>query len=261
MGIIAIASHESVDGTRVGLRLMDINSGIIKDYTLSEIKGLIDKGELVIDNIELSGASLKGVGHSVNRLTQLNNNQRIHVNYKLIVLGAVGDIGYVVTDYSGYIRVLSKLETYYQIKNFGAVNSRTLKSTNDISGRHKKYGTTQAIIDDIKKREIKLLNINRKLDLLGQPYSITPDYSIEINNKGISSLVIAGPVERLHEDVFYGCNNLNYIRLPRTLKEFGLRSLETIWRSTLIQAYKGTHIVKNTNRSHIIRSTNIEIVE
>ena len=70
MQMFMIACHMNYDKKVIGFRIIDTDTGEVKDFDYISVKAVLDKG-IIIDGIKIDNGELKGSNGAFSRYTQL----------------------------------------------------------------------------------------------------------------------------------------------------------------------------------------------
>lgn len=244
MNLIAIAKILNVCGTIVGVRLIDLETGQVKEVKESLLLSAIVSNKVYVANL---GTTEKEYYSSVNKLAGIRNGKRTDIECPITILNKIDTEGYTICEYTGQIHHLSNDEAYYYAKHFGVSNARLNNTKKTLAKYRNEFGymrMTDNIRGQIRQRKEVIDNVNVKLKLLGEGYTVTPDLSIEVIKKDVNTIRILSPIARIHDSAFDFCDNLHTIKFPPTFKYINGKMLRRIYRLRNIHVAKGS-IVTN----------------
>lgn len=116
MRIVVIGEILNIEDKIIGLRLIDIEKGYIKDVGIDNIKEVLSKGIVKIENLELEGDRLvinNGYIRSIPRIKE----DKICGNDNIAIIDYKGDGVYLVYEYGVGIREINKNQIKRKISN------------------------------------------------------------------------------------------------------------------------------------------------
>lgn len=229
MRLICIAVLHNKDRIRDGYRILDVHSGKTLDVKEEELINQLTNNNVRIENLEVGYTniyikSLIGTTGSLDRYPKLFNGIKNKANPPLIIVATIENKGYVVSDFTGKMESITKEEAYYYARHFGIANykaynnkSHTLKYLGE-NEYYIKYTDEMRIL--FERRSEQIARANSKIKMMGLPYKITPDFSIELtkNSKDIEELYLIAPIDKLDISIFDNLSRLRKLRYPHTLK-------------------------------------------
>ena len=122
MRLIAIANISDGKDT-VGFRLLDIDTKQVKDIPLDNIISVLNSSDIQIDNLRVEHNTIIGYNGAIDRLPKVVNKQLVGKS-PLIVVNQIGDQGFTVSDYRGYIKRLKNEDMLDYVKTQGISNGK-----------------------------------------------------------------------------------------------------------------------------------------
>ena len=172
--------------SRVGLRILDEDTGKINDVSDAKVKGVLKLG-MKIKNVELERDALKWSNGDIKRYPKISNNA-LEGQSPVIIVNQLGDQGYTVCDYTGkMLKLISKDVINYAQKNGianGKVSSRDgVQFISAISGYYDYVNISSTIQKagqaPIKKEseQVKPEQVERPVDNKGEQTTSSHTYN------------------------------------------------------------------------------------
>lgn len=123
MRLIAVCNIIDKDNNTIGLRLLDVDTKTIKDVPVDDVVDVLNKGIATIENIGTNGNELIGTNGSINRLTKVNC-MRVIGESRVVIVNQISGDKYLVSDYKGILKTLTKNELIAYAKDKGIANGK-----------------------------------------------------------------------------------------------------------------------------------------
>ena len=231
MNIVMIAVHKH--GNKIiGFRILDTDSGDIKDVPKDNLREVLQREVVDVENVTLQGTRIVGSNGKLQRYPILVNG-RLYGRSPLIILFELADDYYRVTNYMGEIVDIHQSEAIRYAETEGIANGKIIttedgnKFISSINGTYKQ----DRLVRD-KKYGRTLLN---KMKVFGvREYSLDDNYHMMLNDKSVEELRVARGVLGILPNGCKGALRLREVVLPDTLEVLGesafsgCRSLEVI---------------------------------
>lgn len=220
MQMFMIACHMDNNYNVAGFRIIDTDTGEVKDYNYNSVGAVLNKG-IHIDGIELENGKIKGSNGQLSRYTQLIDGITIGKSPVVIVKQYPNNI-YDVCDHVGRINTMKEEDIIRFAELEGLANGKIVKTKNKmhISPISGEYPKDKSFNDkdsgDKLKAKMKILG-HTKYQLNEMNYAFKTDKSIDklLLGKGCLGIAIAG---------FSECINLKEAYLPNTCTYIGAQA-------------------------------------
>lgn len=213
-----IAIHK-VSGKIVGFRLLDTDTGQIKDVSYDSLKTVLESGTVDVENVKLDSGKIVGSNGKLQRYPVLVNGM-LYGKSPLIVLYELVNDYYRVANFSGEVVDIHEEEAVRYAETEGIANGKVVPDEagvgriSSISGSYKQ----DRLVKDKKHGSQLIL----KMKLLGvRDYVLDKQYRMKVTKNDIEELVVARGVLGILPD---GCRNLVKLKtivLPNSLEEIG----------------------------------------
>lgn len=132
MRIVAIARIVNLENPDkvVGLRLFDVDKIDVKDTTIQAVKSVLSRGAISIENIELVDGELVGTNGSIDRLAKIDTNRNPLGETPIVIIDQVGEDGYIIVSYTGYMKQFSTEDILSIAKENGIANGKVITKNN-----------------------------------------------------------------------------------------------------------------------------------
>ena len=213
-----IAVHKN--GNRIiGFRILDTDSGDLKDVPINSIKSVLGEGKVQIENLKLEGDRVLGSNGALQRYPVIVNG-RLNGKSPLIIICELVNNCYRVTNYLGEIVDIEEQRAIEYSKSEGISNGKIVTSEDGVSHISSIIGSYKQdkLISD-RQYGKKLV---AKMKLLGKKnYNITDDYVAYKLDDTIESLDLGTGILGIQRDGFRGCRKLQEVALPKTIEFIG----------------------------------------
>lgn len=253
MQMFMIACHLDYNKNVVGFRIIDTDSGEVKDYNYESVKAVLEKG-IVIDGIKIDNNELKGSNGAFVRYTQLINGVTVGT-CPVVIVKEYPNKFYDVCNHLGQIVRMSvediiKFASVEGLANGKIVSSDSGKYISSISGEYPKDRSFREIeYGDKTRSKMKMLGVyNIEFDENNRVYGVSDEASNIVVGRGclgvkdrgfagyknIKSIILPNTCTELGVGAFLNCSNLVEINIPEGVKIIprmcfqGCSSLETI---------------------------------
>ena len=238
MKMFMIACHMNNKKQVIGFRLIDIDSGDVRDYDYTSVRGVLEKS-IEIDGIKIEDGILKGSNGSFDRYTQLINGITIGT-CPIVIVKQYPDKTYDVCNHLGKIVHMHSDDIIKFAETEGIANGKIVHSQDgsyisSICGEYLKDKSFDdiAYVDKLKMK-MKLLGLssyklndenmavggtNRDLEVLPIGtgcLGITPAGFKDL--KKLRDVSLPSTCLSLGERAFMGCESLENINIPEGVK-------------------------------------------
>lgn len=205
MRLIAIATLY-VGKSLKGLRLLEVESKNVRDVDKDILIDGIQTGAWFIENIEVRDNKLVGTNGKLSNLPVIKDGWLVGAS-PMIVLNKIGKEGYLVTNYTGKVREMSREDTLKYAKENGVANCKI----NAREGNSYLSGIRRGIVD-IKVKDKKPKNDLYTGELLGKG-----DIKGIITGESIEKPELAYKGDRRNYVLNYTNNSLTEIKVQPTI--------------------------------------------
>lgn len=213
MNITMIGVHKS--GNRViGFRILDTDSGEIKDVPIDNIKQVLSAGKVEIENLRVEGDRVLGSNGALQRYPSIVNG-RLSGKSPLIIISELVDNCYRVTNYMGEIVDIEEQRAIEYAKSEGISNGKIVTSEDGSSHISSIVGSYKQ--DKLLAGRKYGKTLVAKMKLLGKSdFNVTEDYLAYAKNDEIQTLNIGTGILGIKPSGFKNCRNLTEVSLPET---------------------------------------------
>jgi len=221
MKVFMIAVIGSQNKDVLGYRLLDLETGEIKDVPANALINAMSSGSIQVENLDVVFDELVGTNGSIDRYPYLINGIP-YGKSPLIILKEMNNGDYTVCDFKGEIVRMRKLDVinYGEVEgiaNGKIVNREGGKFVSAISGEYEKEPPV-----DIEKSKEKIEN---KLNILGvDDYRFNTNNEFYIVNKKLESVKVPDGVVKIAPSAFAHMPNLKMVRLPNSVERLGVKA-------------------------------------
>ena len=271
MYLIAIAIILHDYNKLAGIRLLDVDTGQIKDIKLTTlIQELIDS-KLEIKNIDLNNnsslykPSITGTHGSIYKLPRLTARYEIDDEHPVIIIYKLGNEGFIISNHSGRMaKVSTKQLIDYADTHDGISNAKIIRRGNKqiISAIRGEFPTKQVSEEDsqtFKETNQRYETINAKMRLVGYPYRINTDGGLKLTDKQIEEITIAKPVKYIPNWTFKDCNKLEVVNILNTVISIGKNAFSSCSLIKEVNIEEGIEIIEKYAFSRCIRLESISL--
>lgn len=223
MNIVMIAVHKT-EKKIIGYRLLDTDSGQVKDVPQSNVYSILYAREAEVENIGLEGNRIVGTNGKLQRYPVLVNGQ-LRGKSPLIILFELVDNRYRVANYTGEIVDIDEIEAIKYSETEGIANGKIVCDNNGnkfISSIKGTYKQDKLARDREYGETLKL-----KMGLLGvRNYELDDRYYARATDENIEELMLGRGILGIQEKGFKDMRKLKDIYLPNTLMSLGMSGFE-----------------------------------
>jgi len=222
MRIVMIATHKDLSGKILGYRLIDADSGEIRDIEEVKLISVLNEQSIKIENIELSNGQIVGLNGSIQRYPVLINGH-LYGKSPLIIIAELPHNHYRVTNALGEVVDIYEQEAIKYAETEGIANGKIV--TDGFGKKHiSSINGTYVKDKSLKDKEYGRM-LEAKLLITGNnDYVLDKNYYVRLANLSITHLSLPTGVLGIQNEGFKGATKLEKIYLPDTIEYIGARA-------------------------------------
>ena len=240
MYILAIAGFGNPENT-YKLRLIDIDTMVVRDEPVKNIRAALEQGLIDIKNVEIKevkinglknikSREIKGINGSLDKIPYLDTTGSTYKRTSYTILYRIeNQLGYIICDHTGKPYCVTESELCGLNLGYGIINANIFRESGKILILPLIEGFKTFKVDSETRQELSNKTqhvdiLNAKLGVVQYPYRVLGD-TIEIVRKDFTELNISTPIKFLYTKVFDGCEALKELTLPNTIEELNTAML------------------------------------
>lgn len=223
MNIVMIAVHKTGNKI-VGFRLLDTDSGSIKDVPSNNAKEVILSSKVEIENLAIEGGRIVGSNGTLQRYPAIVNG-KLYGKSPLIILFELSNNCYRVANYLGEIVDIAEHQAINYAQTEGIANGKIVPDEaggahiSSISGTYKQ----DKLIADKKYGK----TLVAKMKILGvKDYSLDEKYTATVTNKETEKVGFGKGVLGIADNGCRDCKKLTTVNFTETLEKLGEASFQ-----------------------------------